>query len=111
MRLPTPHVRSTRSRKMTESIKTLLFCCLGATGVGTRITLGDGQGQPVADFIVGKEVTGRPGLRYVRRAEKDQVYSVKLDTQYLSNRFEDWIERNLLKIDPLDLKQVVLADY
>ena len=84
---------------------------LGATNIGTRVTLKDVKGDNLADFIIGKEVEGAAGQRYVRLADKDQVYTAALDMQYLSTRFEDWIEKDLLQIDPLDLKKVALADY
>jgi hypothetical protein len=84
---------------------------LGATDVGTRVTLKDTKGNVLADFIIGKEVANAQGLRYLRLADKDQVYVVKLDTQYLSTKFEDWIEKDLLQIDPLNLREVGLADY
>jgi len=84
---------------------------LGESDVGTRVTLKDAKGNVLADFIIGKEVAGAQGLRYLRLADKDQVYVVKLDTQYLSTKFEDWIEKDLLQIDPLNLREVGLADY
>ena len=84
---------------------------LGAANVGTRVTLKDAKGDNLADFIIGKTVADAQGQRYVRLAGKNQVYTVAIDMQYLSTRFEDWIEKDLLQIDPLDLKKVALADY
>ncbi|HEX3727496.1 MAG TPA: DUF4340 domain-containing protein [Pirellulales bacterium] len=83
----------------------------GATGVGTRITLKDGKEKVLADLIVGKEVKDQPTLRYVRRADRDQICPVKIKTDKLSTKFEDWIEKDLLKLNAFDVHGVELNDY
>ncbi len=84
---------------------------VGQTGVGTRVTLLDQSDKPLVDLIVGKEVKGAEGQHYVRRADQDFVYVVKIDPQDFSTTFEDWIENDLLKINPWDIKEVRLNDY
>ena len=83
----------------------------GMQGVGTRVTLKDGRGNPLANLIIGKENKDKPNQRFVRRAGQDQVLLVALKTDKLSTKFEDWIEKDLLKLNPLDIKQVDFNDY
>ena len=83
----------------------------GAEGVGKRITFSSKEGEPLADFIIGKKVAGAEGQYYVRQANNDQVYTVSLDPASLSTRFEDWIERDVLQFDPLELTDVGISDY
>ncbi|MEC7500099.1 MAG: DUF4340 domain-containing protein [Planctomycetota bacterium] len=83
----------------------------GAKGVGKRVTFHSAKGDPLADFIIGKKVIGSEDQYYVRQASNDQVYTVKLDPTSLSTRFEDWIERDVLQFDPLELKDVAISDY
>jgi hypothetical protein len=74
-------------------------------GQGKRVTLKDASDKVLADFIVGKEVEGHPGQRYVRVPGQKPTYAVnvKLD---LSSRFADWIETNLLKLDTGKVRKV-----
>ena len=83
----------------------------GESGVGMRVTMSTEDGQNLADFVIGDEVKGGEGQRYVRRADKQQVYTVKIDPSKLSTKFEDWIERDLLKLDPADVSKVAINDY
>ena len=83
----------------------------GAEGVGKRITFSSKEGEPLADFIIGKKVVGAEDQYYVRQANNDQVYTVSLDPTSLSTRFEDWIERDVLQFDPLELTDVGISDY
>lgn len=83
----------------------------GATGVGERVVMKDASGNVLADLIVGKEVKDQPGVRYVRIVGKDPVYRVKLDTSKFSTRFEDWIEKDLLKLNTFDIREIDLNDY
>jgi hypothetical protein len=84
---------------------------VGMTGVGTRVTVRDGKDKALADLVIGKEVKDQPGLRYVRRVGKDQIFSVKLAVDKLSTKFDDWIEKDLLMLNSFDVKEVVLNDY
>jgi hypothetical protein len=85
----------------------------GATslkGRGKRVTLKDEGGAVLADFIVGKQPEGRAGFRFVRIPGHKRVYAARMDVD-LSTRFEDWIERDLLKVDRDDIRKVVIKDY
>ncbi len=83
----------------------------GAVGIGRRITLKDDKDKVLADLIIGKEVKDQPALHYVRRSGRDQVYRVAVKTDKFSTKFEDWIEKNLLKIAAFDVRGVELNDY
>lgn len=64
-----------------------------------------GSDQPAAEYIIGNEVPSRPGYRYVRRPDKNQVYAVRVNAD-ISTKFADWIETNLLKIDAAKIAKV-----
>jgi hypothetical protein len=83
----------------------------GATGVGMRVIMRNAEGEELLNLIVGKEVPGREGLRYVRRRKEPQVYIVSLRTDKLTTKFEDWIERDLLQLNTWDIRQVTINDY
>lgn len=74
-------------------------------GIGNRISLKDGDGKVLADYIIGKEVKGRAGMRYVRRPDEKATYIAKLDID-VSTKFSDWIEADLLKIDGTKLTSI-----
>lgn len=91
---------------------------VGMTGVGQLVEIRDASGTKLARLIVGK-VAKRPGgaadaagrtLRYVRRAGQDRVYLVDLDTSKFSTSFDDWIEKDLLKLSPWDVRRLVIDD-
>src|SRR3954468_10479695 len=83
----------------------------GQKGVGTRVTMSDEGGKPVVDLIVGKAVRDAEKQRYVRLAGQDVVYVIEIDPAKLSTSFEDWIEKDLLKLHSSDLQQVQIKDY
>jgi hypothetical protein len=82
-----------------------------STGVGTRVTMMDADDKPLVDMIIGKQVKGAEGQRYVRENNKDVVYIVELDSASLSTSFDDWIEDDLLKLSPFDIRRVFINDY
>ncbi|MFM7244479.1 MAG: DUF4340 domain-containing protein [Planctomycetaceae bacterium] len=91
---------------------------VGMTGVGQLVEIRDGSGNKLARLIVGKEDKrpasgdGSPGrtLRFVRRAGQDRVYRVELDTSKFTTNFDDWIEKDLLKISPWDVRRLTIDD-
>jgi hypothetical protein len=82
-----------------------------STGVGTRVTMTDADGKDLVDMIIGKKVKGSDGQRYIRKANQDVVYVVELDAEPLSTNFDDWIEDDLLKLSPFDIRRVFINDY
>ncbi len=83
----------------------------GEQGVGMLIEMDDAEGSALARLIIGKEVQGTPGQRFVRRPGQNHVYVVNINPEDFSARFEDWIDGNLLKVNEHDIKQIVLSDY
>ncbi len=83
----------------------------GASGVGMRVTIRDKSGKELLSLVIGKEVPGRPGLRYVRRTGQDPTYTAAVNTASLSTQFDRWIEKNLLKFNAWDLESVKIHDY
>jgi hypothetical protein len=80
-------------------------------GVGTRVSMTDINGKSLADMIIGKQVPDTEDQRYVRNANQDVAYVVNLQTNALTTRFEDWIEKDLLNLNPLDVRRVHIKDY
>jgi hypothetical protein len=88
---------------------------VGTTGVGRLVEIRDASGNKLARLIIGKEdkkPAGAPGrsLRFVRKADQDPVYRVEIDTAKFSTKFDDWIEKDLLKISPWDVRRLVIDD-
>ena len=89
----------------------------GMTGVGQLIEIRDASGSKIARLIIGKEDkqagvgSGSRRLRFVRKAGQDPVYRVELDTSKFTTRFGDWIEKDLLKLTPWDVRSVELDNY
>ena len=79
-------------------------------GRGKRVSLLDSEGTTIADFIVGKAVEGKSGYRYMRIPGQNRTYEVKTEAD-VSARFEDWIETDLLKVSPFDLRRIEINSY
>jgi hypothetical protein len=90
---------------------------IGATGVGQLVEIRDASGNWLARLIVGKEdkrpgggdAGGRP-LRFVRKAGQDPVYRVEIDTSKFTTKFDDWIEKDLLRLSPWDIRRLTVDD-
>jgi len=90
---------------------------VGDSGVGKLVEIRDASGNKLARLIIGKEDKtpasgGMPGrkLRFVRKAGQDPVYRVEIDAAKFTTNFEDWIEKDLLKLSPWDVKRLVIDD-
>ena len=90
---------------------------VGTTGVGKLVELRDASGNRLARLIIGKEdkaptAGGMPGrkLRFVRKAGQDPVYRVEIDAAKFTTNFDDWIEKDLLKLSTWDVKNLVIDD-
>ena len=79
-------------------------------GRGKRVKILDGDSNVLADFIVGKQVKDKPGYRYMRVPSQKRTYEVKTEAD-VSARFQDWIETDLLKVSPFDLRQIEINSY
>ncbi len=76
-------------------------------GRGKRVTLRNKSGEVLADFIIGKEVSDRPDQRFVRVPGQKRTYGVNVKVD-LSTRFSDWIETDLLKLEPSRLRSLTI---
>jgi hypothetical protein len=83
----------------------------GQSGFGMRVTLADAAGSKLAQFILGKQDPDQTSIRFVRVPGQDRVYRCKVDTSKLTTKFEDWIEKDLLKLSPYDVRRVILSNY
>ncbi|MGC4004474.1 MAG: DUF4340 domain-containing protein [Pirellulales bacterium] len=85
-------------------------------GVGKLVVFRDAQNKPIARLIVGKALkeVGRDekdaDVRFVRIQGQDPVYTAKLPEDKFSPKFEDWIERDLLKLSAFEINHVELLD-
>lgn len=80
---------------------------------GQRITIKDASGTVLVDIIVGKEIKERPGFHYVRMPTGDgskRVYGTELKLD-ISTKFEDWIEKDLLKVERDEFVSMVYHPY
>jgi len=84
---------------------------LGTRGIGKRVVMRDAGDRVLVDIILGNKLKDDQQLRYVRVSGQDPVYVVKLSDDKLSGNFGDWIEKDLLKLNPWDVKDVQLHDY
>ena len=90
-------------------------------GIGVKVKLGGSGDKTLVDLIIGKETNPREkksvddpdekgNLRYVRITGQTPVYVVEIDPERFSTSFDQWIERNLLDINTLDLKQIFIDE-
>ncbi len=79
-------------------------------GRGKRVTLRDKSEKVLGDFIIGKEIEGRTGQRYVRVPGQKRTYGVNVKVD-LTTRFADWIETNLLKVEANHLRSIKFDNH
>jgi Domain of unknown function (DUF4340) len=79
-------------------------------GRGKRVTLRNKADEILADFIIGSEVPGRTDMRFVRVPDQKRTYGVNVKVD-LSTRFADWIETNLLKLEPSHVRKLVFDNH
>jgi hypothetical protein len=84
---------------------------VGDKGVGTLVAVQDAKGNDLMRLVVGKEVEGRTGQRFVRKPAEERVYVAEFSLDKLSTDFDKWIEKDLLKLSPFDVSKVTLKDY
>jgi hypothetical protein len=79
-------------------------------GRGKRVTLRNQSDEMLADFIIGNEVPGHTDMRFVRVPGQKRTYGVNVKVD-LSTRFADWIETNLLKLEPAHIRKLVFDNH
>ncbi|MCH2205017.1 MAG: DUF4340 domain-containing protein [Lentisphaerales bacterium] len=80
------------------------------TGKGVQVTLKDANGNILCDYILGKEVEGKFGWRYVRIPNQSKTFAVKMDID-LSTKFKDWVETGLLEMTNTDARKLEVMNY
>lgn len=88
----------------------------GDQGIGELVIVQNAKGEDLFKLIVGKEAApkteeGSGGQRFVRRPGEDAVWVVSLDMSKLPVDFDQWIEKDLLQLNALDVSKVTLKDY
>ncbi len=78
--------------------------------IGTRVVIRNADGKPILDMIYGHETEEGSGKYYVRRSTQNPVYVAELDPSKLSVKFLDWIETDLLKIQPSEITSLFALD-
>ncbi|MEI6422180.1 MAG: DUF4340 domain-containing protein [Lentisphaerota bacterium] len=84
---------------------------VGSEDVGDLVTLEDQKSKKLTKLVIGKKVRSAEGQRFVRVPPQDVVYAVKIDPEKLSTKFEDWIEKDLLKLNAFDVENVRIKNY
>lgn len=79
-------------------------------GRGKRVTIKGENDKVLADIIIGNEIEDRENYHFVRVPSQKRVYAAKVDVD-ISTKFEDWIEKDLLKVEQAKIDEVVLKDY
>ena len=72
-----------------------------------RLIIGKEDKPSRADDVAGSQSQ----LRFVRIPGQDQVYRVQFKADKFSTNFADWIETDLLKLNPWDITDIKLRDY
>ncbi len=80
-------------------------------GVGTLLAMQDSSDKDLVRLIVGQKVKGQDNQRFVRKPSQDRVYAVEINLDAFPAKFEDWIEKDLLQLNPLDLAKLNIQDY
>lgn len=88
----------------------------GDQGVGELVVVQDDKGDDLFKLIVGKEAAAEgdaagTGQRFVRKPGEDVVWVAKIDMTKLPIDFDQWIEKDLLQLNALDVSKVTLKDY
>lgn len=77
---------------------------------GKRIVIRNQKDQVLLDLILGRELEEGSGRYYARRSRQNPVYVVEIDPSKISARFIDWIETDLLKVQPSDIASLYALD-
>lgn len=84
---------------------------VGESGVGMLVRVKSDSNQVLAELVIGKEVDGAEGQRYVRVPTEDATYVVELNTAPFTTDFQKWINQQLLEVRGFDIATVGLRDY
>ncbi len=80
-------------------------------GRGTRLTIRGVDERVLADIIIGKPAEGRDDFRFVRIPDQKRVYLSRVGDLKISTNFGDWIERDLLQVEPAAIDAINILNY
>lgn len=80
-------------------------------GVGLLVQVKDDKGSDLAEIVIGKRRKGTTDQRFVRKPGIDTTYVVNIAPEKFPTDFQEWIERDLLEINPFDVRRITLKDY
>jgi len=81
---------------------------VGRKSVGTLIELLADSETPLASAVVGAKVLGDEAKSFVLVPGRPHIYVVELRPEILSTDFRDWIDRDLLRLDPFQIQDLTL---
>lgn len=84
---------------------------VGESGVGMLVRVKGEANDILAELVIGKEVGGAEGQRYVRVPTEDATYIVEIKTDPFTTEFQKWIKKELLEVRSFDIAAVGLRDY
>ena len=75
----------------------------------THLILASAKGDVLADLFIGKERTGSSGNggQYVKKAKSDEIVLVDKEFNLLNKTPEEWIDKDLFKIEPENIRSVI----
>lgn len=77
---------------------------------GLRVIFQDAQDRPLLDVLLGRPRAGMAGGHYVMPSGSSVGYLVDRDFRSFGGRPWDWIERELLDVQPEDIERVVCEE-
>ncbi|PQO29180.1 hypothetical protein C5Y96_15630 [Blastopirellula marina] len=80
-------------------------------GVGQMVTINGKSDKKLANLIIGAADKEDPQLHYVRVPGRDRIYLVRLDPTVFSTEFSDWIDKDLLQLNPFDVTSLRFRNY
>lgn len=81
---------------------------VGRKNVGTLVELLGDSETPLASAVVGAKVLGDETKSFVLVPGRPHIYVVELNPELLSTNFRDWIDQDLLKLDPFQIQELTL---
>ena len=80
----------------------------GRKNVGTLVELLGDSETPLASAVVGSKVLGDETKSFVLVPGQPHIYVVELNPDIISTNFRDWIDRDLLRLDPFQIEELTL---
>jgi hypothetical protein len=79
---------------------------IGQQNVGTLIELLGDSETPLASAVIGARVANDESKSFVLVPGRPHIYVVELNPKIVSNEFRDWMNRDLLRFDPYQIREL-----